>query len=292
MLPKDSLDHIKAKITIENATNTRKFTFETKILSFETSKDEAVKMGQFMRLQDSQIKPFKQGIGNGKTLLFHYSVEIQADPEFLIEMNRRACVKEAVPNPIAAATDDNIQEANNGIVEGQSNDGQRQVQSQKQKKKEEDEEAKRNSLFGQQTSSGETQENSNHGMPVNKNSPNKCPVPGCNASNEPMNKKDTAEAHKFVLNCPKLHGMNRKDCWDFYKESKCKCKKCFSTEHNWNSCPLVKIFPKFCKEKKKDGTNCGGEHHELLHWEPKGERSNRNQNTETYGSDSEEQSQE
>ena len=61
MLPKDSLDHIKAKITIGNPTDTRKFTFETKILSFETSKDEAVKMGQYMCLQDSQIKPFKQG---------------------------------------------------------------------------------------------------------------------------------------------------------------------------------------------------------------------------------------
>ena len=102
------------------------FTFETKILSFETSKDEAVKMGQYMRLQDSQIKPFKQGMGNGKTVLFHYSVEIQADPEFLTEMQKRACVKETVPNPTAAAinaTDDNIQEANNGIVEGQNNDG-------------------------------------------------------------------------------------------------------------------------------------------------------------------------
>ena len=46
-------------------------------------------------------------------------------------MNKRACVKEAgwketVPNPTAAvisATDDNIQESNNGIVEGQNNDG-------------------------------------------------------------------------------------------------------------------------------------------------------------------------
>lgn len=125
MLPKDSLDQIKAKITIGNPTDTRKFTFETKILSFETSKDEAVKMGQYMCLQDSQIKPFKQGIGN-KNTLFHYSVEIQADPEFLIEMNKRACVKETVPNPTAAAinaTDDNIQEANNGIAEGQNNDG-------------------------------------------------------------------------------------------------------------------------------------------------------------------------
>ena len=54
--------------------------------------------------------------------MFHYSVEIQADPEFLIEMNKRACVKETVPNPINN-TDDNIQEANNGIVEGQNNDG-------------------------------------------------------------------------------------------------------------------------------------------------------------------------
>ena len=63
--------------------------------------------------------------------MFHYSVEIQADPEFLTEMNQRACVKDAgwketVPNPTAAvisATDDNVQESNNGIVEGQNNDG-------------------------------------------------------------------------------------------------------------------------------------------------------------------------
>ena len=116
MLPKDSLDHIKAKITVGNITDTRKFTFETKILSFETSKDEAVKMGQYMCLQDSQIKPFKQGMEN-KNALFHYSVEIQADPEFLIEMNRRAYVKKAVPNPIATATEDNIQEANNERME-------------------------------------------------------------------------------------------------------------------------------------------------------------------------------
>ena len=68
---------------------------------------------------------FKTGSGN-KNTLFHYSVEIQADPEFLTEMNKRACVKETVPNPTAAAinaTDDNIQEANNVTVEGQNNDG-------------------------------------------------------------------------------------------------------------------------------------------------------------------------
>ena len=57
--------------------------------------------------------------------MFHYSVEIQADPEFLTEMNKRACVKETVPNPTAAAINatDNIQEANNVTVEGQNNDG-------------------------------------------------------------------------------------------------------------------------------------------------------------------------
>ena len=67
---------------------------------------------------------FKTGSGN-KNTLFHYSVEIQADPEFLTEMNKRACVKETVPNPTAAAINptDNIQEANNVTVEGQNNDG-------------------------------------------------------------------------------------------------------------------------------------------------------------------------
>ena len=67
---------------------------------------------------------FKTGSGN-KNTLFHYSVEIQADPEFLTEMNKRACVKETVPNPTAAAINatDNIQEANNVTVECQNNDG-------------------------------------------------------------------------------------------------------------------------------------------------------------------------
>ena len=142
-------------------------------------------------------------------------------------------------------------------------------------------------LKRQQLNNGETPEKPNHGMPINKKSRNKCPVPGCKASNQPTEKRDSKEAHRFVLNCPKLHGMNRKECWDFYKESKCKCKKCFSTEHEWDSCPLQKNFPKFCKDKKKDGTICGGEHHELLHYEPRKKRSTRNQNTETHGPDSE-----
>ena len=139
---------------------------------------------------------------------------------------------------------------------------------------------------------GETPEKPNHGMPINKKSRNKCPVPGCEASNQPTEKRDSKEAHRFVLNCPKLKQMNRKECWDFYKESKCKCKKCFSTEHEWDSCPLQNNFPKFCKDKKKDGTICGGEHHELLHWEPRGGRSNRNQKTETSEPTEQQQSQE
>ena len=59
-----------------------------------------------MCLQDSQIKPFKQDIEN-KTSLFHYSVEIQADTVFLNEMNERACMKEKVPNPTTAASNNN-----------------------------------------------------------------------------------------------------------------------------------------------------------------------------------------
>ena len=59
MLPKDCLDEITVKITICSSNDCRKFNFESKLLSFETSKDEAIKMGQFMSLYDSQVKPLK-----------------------------------------------------------------------------------------------------------------------------------------------------------------------------------------------------------------------------------------
>ena len=104
MLPRDSLDHIKAIITIESPNNTRKFTFETKVLSFETSREEAIKLGQYMCLQDSQIKPFKQIIKD-KTSLFHYTVEIHADPVFLDNINEEAYIKKTVPNPTRIASD-------------------------------------------------------------------------------------------------------------------------------------------------------------------------------------------
>jgi len=48
-----------------------------------------------MALWDYQIKPFKNDITN---TLFNYNVEIQADPEFVTEMNKSACVKEKGAN--------------------------------------------------------------------------------------------------------------------------------------------------------------------------------------------------
>ena len=85
MLPKDCVDNIRAKITINSNNDTRQFTFECKVLSFETTKDEAIKMGHYMALHDSQVKPFKND-----NKLFNYSVEIKADPKFLAEMNKNA----------------------------------------------------------------------------------------------------------------------------------------------------------------------------------------------------------
>ena len=87
MLPKDSLDGVTAKINIGSHTDTRKYTFETKVLSFETTLDETIKMGRYVSLQDAQMKPFQTGNEKSNTL-FNYSVEIHADPKFLAEMNK------------------------------------------------------------------------------------------------------------------------------------------------------------------------------------------------------------
>ena len=106
MLPKDCLEGITAKLTIASHTDTRKYTFETKVLSFQTTKDEAIKMGQYMCLQDAQVKPFQTGNERTNTL-FNYVVEIQADPEFLAEMNKSACVSgrgTSANNPNANST--------------------------------------------------------------------------------------------------------------------------------------------------------------------------------------------
>ena len=53
MLPKDCVDKIYAKVSLQNST--RKYAFETKLLSFETTKDDAIKMGQYMCLQDAKL---------------------------------------------------------------------------------------------------------------------------------------------------------------------------------------------------------------------------------------------
>jgi len=97
MLPKDCLDDITVKITICGSNNDfRRFNFESKLLSFETTKDEAIKMGQYMSLHDSQVKPFKV---ENKNTLFNYTVEIQADPDFLARMNNSACIKTDTTTP-------------------------------------------------------------------------------------------------------------------------------------------------------------------------------------------------
>ena len=113
MLPKDSLDGITAKINIGSHTDTRKYTFETKVLSFETTLDETIKMGRYVSLQDAQMKPFQTGNEKSNTL-FNYSVEIQADPKFLAEMNKSACVNGTV-------TSDNTPNTNSTMIEDQTN---------------------------------------------------------------------------------------------------------------------------------------------------------------------------
>jgi hypothetical protein len=49
----------------------------------------------------------------------------------------------------------------------------------------------------------------------------------------------------------------------------------------FSNCPLQLKFPRKCKEKLKDNTVCGKDHHYLLHFEKKegANNNNRNQNT-------------
>ena len=87
MLPKDSVDGFIAKLTLKSQNSFQKYVFETKVLSFETTKNEALKMGRYISLHDDQVKAFK--IGNETTnILFNYSVEIQTDPKILAELNK------------------------------------------------------------------------------------------------------------------------------------------------------------------------------------------------------------
>ena len=89
MLPKDCVDKINAKVSLQNST--RKYGFATKLLSFETTKDDAIKMGQYMCLQDAQVTALQTEDENSKTgrKLIKYNVKIEFDPEFLSNVRRR-----------------------------------------------------------------------------------------------------------------------------------------------------------------------------------------------------------
>ena len=94
MLPKDSFSGVTAKLTLGSQADTRKYTFETEVLSCETTKDEAVKMGQYLCLLDSQVKPYPFLMGAEETnTLLSYSVEVKVDPKFLAEYNKIAFVR-------------------------------------------------------------------------------------------------------------------------------------------------------------------------------------------------------
>ena len=117
MLPKDSIEGITAKLTLGSHADSRKYTFETKVLSYETTKDEAVNMGRYLCLQDSQVKPFQIAAEKTNTL-FNYSIEVKADPKFLAEMNKIACVNgkpPSTPNANSTMVEVTVDDRNNSI---------------------------------------------------------------------------------------------------------------------------------------------------------------------------------
>lgn len=119
MLPKDSIEGITAKLTLGSHADSRKYTFETKVLSYETTKDEAVNMGRYLCLQDSQVKPFQIAAEKTNTL-FNYSIEVKADPKFLAEMNKIACVNgkppsTSTPNANSTMVEVTVDDRNNSI---------------------------------------------------------------------------------------------------------------------------------------------------------------------------------
>ena len=108
------------------------------------------------------------------------------------------------------------------------------------------------------------------GMPKNEKKPNQCPVPLCEASNRAVKNqkgkyKDTEVAHRYVLNCPRIREMSINNRWEYFKKAGCKCKRCFSTQHKYHSCPMQLRNPKFCNVQIGNKNKCGGAHHWLLH---------------------------
>ena len=63
------------------------YTFETNMLSFETTKKEAIETGQYMCLQDAQLKALQTRSAESNTLI-NFSVEIKTDPDFLSKMDK------------------------------------------------------------------------------------------------------------------------------------------------------------------------------------------------------------
>ena len=83
MLTKDCLDLVQVKITVGSGDRT--FIYDGKINSFDSSKEELSKLGQYLVLTDAQIKPFKNPDHN---TIFDYDVEVLAKPEILARMNK------------------------------------------------------------------------------------------------------------------------------------------------------------------------------------------------------------
>ena len=108
------------------------------------------------------------------------------------------------------------------------------------------------------------------GMPINKENRNQCPVPLCEAGNRAVinykgRYEDTDVSHRFLSHCPIVRAMNVKERWSFYDKNDCTCTGCFSTTHNFQSCPLQLNYKKLCNAKEEDGRECQGAHHWLLH---------------------------
>ena len=125
LLPKDSVEGVTAKLTLSSPlgchADGRKYTFETNVLSYETTRDEAVSMGRCLRLQDSQVKPLEIA-AEGTNRLFNYCIEVKADPKFLDEMTEFACVNRVPciansPNDNSAMVGVNVEDRNVSIIE-------------------------------------------------------------------------------------------------------------------------------------------------------------------------------
>ena len=63
------------------------YTFETNMLSFETTKKEAIETGQYMCLQDALLKAIQTRNAENETFIT-FSVEIKTDPDFLSKMDK------------------------------------------------------------------------------------------------------------------------------------------------------------------------------------------------------------